>query len=254
MADVSLFIESNAGEVSKSFSKLSNSIVGSVGRAKALADAMSFADAAFNKGKISGQQYSRIINQLDKEEDRLYSSLGQVNTQINKQSVSLSQNTRVVSNAAVAAKRLTDAQRLAGKSTNKFGMYSQQVGYQVGDFFVQVQSGTDALVAFGQQGTQLAGLLPGLIGAIAGIGLSLGTALLRSRMQAQGLAFDFQKMKEDVLAALEPIKPLIDVIGDALVFVRDKLASFGRFILDNLDRIITYGITAASIFGVRLVA
>ena len=52
---------------------------------------------------------------------------------------------------------------MAGKSTNRFGMYAQQVGYQVGDFFVQVQSGTSALVAFGQQGTQLAGVmyLPG---------------------------------------------------------------------------------------------
>jgi hypothetical protein len=45
---------------------------------------------------------------------------------------------------------------------SKFGMISQQVGYQVGDFFVQVQSGQSALVAFGQQGTQLAGLIPGI--------------------------------------------------------------------------------------------
>jgi hypothetical protein len=35
----------------------------------------------------------------------------------------------------------------AGNKMNKFGMISQQVGYQVGDFFVQVQSGQNAMVA-----------------------------------------------------------------------------------------------------------
>ena len=34
----------------------------------------------------------------------------------------------------------------------------QQVGYQVGDFAVQVQGGTSALVALGQQGAQLLGI------------------------------------------------------------------------------------------------
>jgi hypothetical protein len=57
------------------------------------------------------------------------------------------------------------------KGQNQFGLVAQQTGYQVGDFIVQVQSGTNAFVAFGQQATQLAGLLyliPGAAGAIAG--------------------------------------------------------------------------------------
>lgn len=80
----------------------------------------------------------------------------------------------------------------AKSGSNKFGMVSQQVGYQVGDFFVQVQSGTSALVAFGQQGTQLAGLLPGVAGAVVGIGLAVGTMLLRSFMQAKGEVKNFE--------------------------------------------------------------
>ena len=65
---------------------------------------------------------------------------------------------------------------ISGKSASRFGMYAQQAGYQVGDFAVQLQSGTNAGVAFSQQAAQLAGLIPGLAGAIttfAAIGLGL---------------------------------------------------------------------------------
>ena len=64
---------------------------------------------------------------------------------------------------------VTGASR-AGKSLNKFGMYSQQFGYQMSDFVVQVQGGTSAFVAFGQQGAQLFGLISGPWGAALSIG------------------------------------------------------------------------------------
>lgn len=56
---------------------------------------------------------------------------------------------------------------ISGKFTQRFGMYAQQAGYQIGDFAVQVQNGTNAGVAFSQQAAQLAGLIPGVGGAIA---------------------------------------------------------------------------------------
>lgn len=66
---------------------------------------------------------------------------------------------------------------ISGKAASRFGMYAQQAGYQVGDFAVQLQSGANAGVAFSQQAAQLAGLIPGLAGALttfAAIGLGLG--------------------------------------------------------------------------------
>ncbi|EBI1343772.1 phage tail protein [Salmonella enterica] len=52
----------------------------------------------------------------------------------------------------------------------------QQAGYQIQDFIVQVQGGQSALVAFSQQGSQLAGAFgPG--GAVAGALLALGSIL-----------------------------------------------------------------------------
>lgn len=66
---------------------------------------------------------------------------------------------------------------ISGKSASRFGMYAQQAGYQIGDFAVQLQSGANAGVAFSQQAAQLAGLIPGLAGALttfAAIGVGLG--------------------------------------------------------------------------------
>lgn len=64
----------------------------------------------------------------------------------------------------------------AGKASQRFGLYAQQAGYQIGDFAVQVQGGTNVGVAFSQQMAQLAGLIPGVAGAVttfAAIGLGL---------------------------------------------------------------------------------
>lgn len=133
-------------------------------------------------------------------EVRVKSNATQATEELNKLEGALGNASGATSQAALNAKKLADAQRLAGKTTNQFGMVAQQVGYQVGDFFVQVQSGTSALVAFGQQGTQLAGLLPGLAGAILGIGISLGTALvaafLRYREEADKATVSIMRLSE----------------------------------------------------------
>jgi tetratricopeptide (TPR) repeat protein len=97
------------------------------------------------------------------------------------------------------------AQQAATKSSNSMGVVTQQAGYQVGDFLVQVQGGTNVMVAFGQQATQLVGVLPLIadrlgmttkaaigLSAALGIGIPLVTAigafLLRARESANKAA------------------------------------------------------------------
>jgi len=70
------------------------------------------------------------------------------------------------------------------RGMGQMGMATQQVGYQVGDFLVQIQSGTSAFVAFGQQATQLVGILPAFskqlgmsVGSLIGISSVLGIAI-----------------------------------------------------------------------------
>ena len=102
---------------------------------------------AFKENLISSAIYKKGIKEVREEVTRLKTAVAAGGAALDKYNAGLVQSKNKM---------------------NKFGMVSQQVGYQVGDFFVQVQSGTSALVAFGQQGTQLAGLLPGVAGAVVG--------------------------------------------------------------------------------------
>tara|TARA_R110000824_G_scaffold233678_2_gene422006 strand:- start:3766 stop:8463 length:4698 start_codon:yes stop_codon:yes gene_type:complete len=72
----------------------------------------------------------------------------------------------------------------AARKTNQLGVVTQQVGYQVGDFAVQVQGGQSVFVAFSQQATQLVGVLPLLsdklnisAGRLIAISAGLGIAI-----------------------------------------------------------------------------
>lgn len=71
------------------------------------------------------------------------------------------------------------------KSGTGFRTSIQQAGYQVQDFIVQVQGGQSALVAFSQQGSQLAGAF-GAGGAVFGAVLALSTVLAGALMTALG--------------------------------------------------------------------
>ena len=97
---------------------------------------------------------------------------------------------------------MLNASQKSREGLNRFGMMTQQAGYQVGDFLVQVQSGTNWMVAFGQQATQIAGTLTVFGGKWLYIGAALsvviplmtavGAAIMRTSEGAKGskTAFD----------------------------------------------------------------
>ena len=259
-ADVSIIVETNAKEVGNEFTGMAGQIVGTVAKVQMLQKTMDKLSDAMNSGRINGQQYSKAIAVLDKAEDQLYASIGKANTAVKAQSAVMDQASAstarasgTMSQAAVRAQQMAAAQRMAGKSTNKFGLVSQQVGYQVGDFFVQVQSGTDALVAFGQQGTQLAGLLPGLAGAILGIGLSLGTAILNASLSARELRVDFKAVFADFKASAEPILPLLNAIGSVFSYMGEVATNVFQSIANNLDRVVAYTLSLSGLLAGKLV-
>ena len=105
---------------------------------------------------------------------------------------------------------------------SRSGVVMQQAGYQVGDFLVQVQSGTNWMVAFGQQATQLVGVLPLMTGAFglssaALIGLSAGLGIIIPLVTAVGAYFlrageDVKKSKVEVDAFTESLKGLEEII------------------------------------------
>jgi hypothetical protein len=96
------------------------------------------------------------------------------------------------------------------------GMAIQQTGYQVGDFLVQVQGGTNWMVAFGQQATQLVGILPamgaGFMGLSMGalIALSAGLGIAIPLVTAIGAAF--MRTSKDAKAGAKEIDTYAEAI------------------------------------------
>lgn len=86
------------------------------------------------------------------------------------------------------------------KGFARFGLAMQQVGYQVQDFSVQVASGTNALVAFSQQSSQLLGFFGGFAGALAGAAISTGILAFRLATTNSGLK-DSAKLAEEAAQA-----------------------------------------------------
>ena len=128
--------------------------------------------------------------------------------------------------------RFGENAQVSGRGLNRFGMIAQQVGYQVGDFFVQIQSGTNFLVAFGQQATQLAGLIPGAWGAAIGIGISLATAIGAAFMRSGEAA-------EEASKGVDKYKEAIDSLNSAIKSTQSEI--------DKL----TFGTEDAAISGAR---
>lgn len=108
-------------------------------------------------------------------------------------------------NADVSATKMASSVDKATPKLKGFGTGAQQIGYQVQDMIVQIQGGTSAFVAIGQQGSQLAGAFgPGgaVIGAVIALSAAVGGTLVKSLGGAKISAEELQnsaKTLDDVL-------------------------------------------------------
>lgn len=100
----------------------------------------------------------------------------------------------------------------------------QQAGYQVQDFIVQVQGGQSALVAFAQQGSQLAGAFgPG--GAVVGAVIALSSVIagvLITSLNGGKSAMDALK------DAAEAMDKVITISQNGVAALSDKYANLAR--------------------------
>lgn len=102
-------------------------------------------------------------------EDRLAQHFASIDRQISKTNAAMAQ----------ANRRFAESQ----KGARNFEVGIQQAGYQIGDFAVQVQSGTSPLVAFSQQFSQLAGFMGpwgAALGAVAAIVAGFGVYFMKA--------------------------------------------------------------------------
>ena len=98
---------------------------------------------------------------------------------------------------------LGDAHAVATAGASKFSSTIGQAGFQLQDFVVQVGAGQNALVALGQQGSQLLGTF-GNTGAIAGAGLAIvamAANMAVGKTAAEKLAAEMERQQAEYDAA-----------------------------------------------------
>ena len=136
-------------------------------------------DAATNKGKVSIQDYARATQQLDQKIDHLQATVRKGGSAVNQ---------------------LATGMNISGKSTRNMELQFQQAGYQLQDFIVQVQGGVNPLIAFSQQGSQLAGFFAGPWGAAIGLGIaamsSLAMVMLSTSEETEKTVDVFKELTE----------------------------------------------------------
>jgi len=110
------------------------------------------------------------------------------------------------------------------KGTGKWKSSMQQAGYQVQDFIVQVQGGQSALVAFSQQGSQLAGAFgPG--GAVIGAIIALSTVVAGTLVASLGNGKNAIDALKD---AIETTDKVISISQNGVGALSEKYAALAR--------------------------
>ncbi|EOZ9154704.1 tail protein (tape measure) [Citrobacter freundii] len=110
------------------------------------------------------------------------------------------------------------------KGTGSWKSSMQQAGYQVQDFIVQVQGGQSALVAFAQQGSQLAGAFgPG--GAVIGAFIALSSVLAGVLITSLNGGKNAMDALKDAAEAMDKV---ISISQNGVAALSDKYAYLAK--------------------------
>jgi hypothetical protein len=115
--------------------------------------------------------------------------------------------------ATTGTTNFTGAADRASTGSRNFGSVIGQAGFQLQDFAIQVQSGTSALTAFAQQGSQLLGVF-GTGGAVAGAVLAIG-AIAAQLLLAADATDKLSEAQKQLIQDLEKLEDLGDTEADA---------------------------------------
>lgn len=185
-------------------------------------------EAAFKRQEVEAKKAAQAIRAATLEEERLKSKFVEGYTAMNIYSKELNDlavarrkdiitadqqkdaiqqlNAQMKAGTGAFANAATGMQ-IVGRKASRTGVLAQQAGYQFGDFAVQVQSGTNPMIAFGQQATQLIGTFSMLarstkaivafsaLGVIVPVLTAIGGALMRVREAAKETEDSFISLK-----------------------------------------------------------
>ena len=186
----------------------------------------SFARTGDQKAWMSG------VMQIVHAQEKLNKSTRMTHSEIMKLAHQYKQSAKFSNALAAATNKASNSASKMSRHMSRGGVAMQQFGYQAGDFIVQVQSGQNAMIAFGQQATQMVGalyMLPPatLAGSVGIMGLRLSVGLL--------------------IASLGIIVPLATAVGAAFMRAKgtsetldqrvQKLAKSYSDLRESMDRI-----------------
>ena len=168
---------------------------------------------------VSARETKKQIEALNKEareSQARFNSLEKEFKQVKAANDSLSASMK---NAKNENENFSNSSKKTSDSVRKLRSTAGQLGFQVQDIAVQLQSGTNAMIVFGQQGSQIAGAFgPGgaIFGAVIAVGAAVGTALVAHFSNGTEAAKDFKK-------EIDELTEDFDKLGDAArtVAIRD---------------------------------
>jgi len=187
LVEIGINVKSNADAAYKGLNTLNGAVVNSIKAAERLEKNYAILDKAVNKNKITLEQYAKGVQQTD-------AAIASLQQRMNDSSVAVQNYGRHVNQAK--------------GYTNQLGLVTQQFGYQVGDLAVQVQSGTNFFVAFGQQATQLVGTFAMLSQSTKMIGVF--TALGIAIPVITGILAYMTRTKEETVKTVDAFQKLRD--------------------------------------------
>jgi hypothetical protein len=165
---------------------------------EAKAQALLDIDQLLNTNNVTEERHAQLIANVTAEYDLFHKGLARSGNQF---------------------ARFNESTYVAQQKLKRFASVGlQQAGYQVNDFIVQVSSGQNALVAFGQQGSQLAGIF-GTGGAVAGAIIAGVSALANLAYQAWKAKREVKDLKEamdELKEAYGTAKSAADLFSDAM--------------------------------------
>ena len=173
------------------------------------------------------KQYMHSINKIVQSQKQLDASSRMNRSQLMQLGAEMQREAKFTDELSRATHRLSGAMGASRNKMNGSNMAVQQLGYQVGDFAVQVQGGTSAFVAFSQQGAQLAGMLPMVAGPLGlsmkmAVGLSAAFGILIPIGSA--VARMFFEMKDSAKEAAEEA----DTLNSKLESLSDTLEDYAN--------------------------
>ncbi|HBA5168385.1 TPA: tail protein (tape measure), partial [Escherichia coli] len=204
--------------------KLNSSVSGI---ARAMAEARSGTGGASNEFSRADSIIEALGNQLailDEAQENGARSAAMLAAQLRAGSKATDEEKQKIGELTGRLFDMKTASDTGAKGHGNWKSTMQQAGYQVQDFIVQVQGGQSALVAFSQQGSQLAGAFgPGgaVIGAVLALSTVVAGALITSLNGGKN-AMDALK------SAAETMDKVITISQNGVAALSDKYAALAQ--------------------------